>query len=30
VFIGRVVGVTLSDAAALVWERARFHRLAPI
>lgn len=30
VFIGHVVGVTLTDAAALVWERARFHRLAPI
>lgn len=30
VFIGHIVGITLTDAAPLVYERQRFHRLAPI
>ncbi len=30
VIIGHIVGITTSDAAPLVYERARFHRLAPI
>ena len=30
VVIGHIVGITLTDAAPLVYERSRFHRLAPI
>lgn len=30
VFIGQIVGIRVSDGAALVYERARFHRLEPI
>jgi len=30
VFIGQIVGLATGEAPALVYERARFHRLLPL